>query len=490
VLAAVCVVGVLAGLALGLRQTRSPVILYVEGQRFEILTNAETVGAALRQAGFDLYPEDLISPGVEAPLEAGTTVHIERSHPVLLRADGEFAELRTRADTVAEFLAEAGIALRPADEVYMGDQLVDPTLSLQLELPLPPKLTRDGWLPARTRARAADPPVISLRRAASLVLDDGGVVTTLYTTADTVGQALYEHGVELFLGDQVTPGLQEPVSSGLSVQILRSVPVKIEVDGDSIRTRTRADTVAGVLGQEGIALQGRDRVEPALPDPVRPGMTIRVIRVREDFAIEFEPIPFETVWVADSEVEIDTVRMVQAGQLGLTKRRHRVVLEDGHEVARFLEDVWSAQQPVTKTMAYGTKIVVRTMDTPDGPIEYWRKMRVYTVSYTAASSGKSRSDPRYGYTRLGWKATKGVVAVDPTVIPLRTRMYVPGYGFARAGDTGGGIKGKLVDLCFDVGNYQSWHWWSDIYLLTPVPPPSQIRWVLPNWPRFPDRNHR
>jgi 3D (Asp-Asp-Asp) domain-containing protein len=143
--------------------------------------------------------------------------------------------------------------------------------------------------------------------------------------------------------------------------------------------------------------------------------------------------------------------------------------------------------PVTKTLSYGTKIVIRTLMTPDGPIEYWRKMRAYTVSYTAASSGKSKTHPRYGYTRLGIKATKGVVAVDPTVIPLRTRIYVPGYGRAIAADTGGGVKGKLVDLCFDVGAYQSWHWWTDIYLLTPVPPRGQIRWLLPDWPKYPDR---
>ena len=49
------------------------------------------------------------------------------------------------------------------------------------------------------------------------------------------------------------------------------------------------------------------------------------------------------------------------------------------------------------------------------------------------------------------------------------------------------MKGKLVDLCFDVGRYQSWHWWTDVYLLTPVPPASQIRWLLPDWPKYPDR---
>jgi hypothetical protein len=83
--------------------------------------------------------------------------------------------------------------------------------------------------------------------------------------------------------------------------------------------------------------------------------------------------------------------------------------------------------------------------------------------------------------------TKGIVAVDPDVIPLKTNLYVPGYGLARAGDTGGGVKGKFVDLGYDEWNYQSWHWWSDVYILTPVPPADEIAWVLPDWPRFPDR---
>jgi 3D (Asp-Asp-Asp) domain-containing protein len=193
------------------------------------------------------------------------------------------------------------------------------------------------------------------------------------------------------------------------------------------------------------------------------------------------------VWVSDPDVEIDNIRLVQEGQIGLTKRRYRVVYEDDQEVDRVLEDSWAEQAPVTKTMAYGTKIVIRTMETPDGPIEYWRKMRVYTTSYKPSSCGKPRDHPRYGYTRLGWYLKKGIVAVDPTVIPLKTKMYVPGYGLARAGDTGGGVKGKFVDLGYGDDDYQSWHWWSDIYLLTPVPAEHKIRWVLPDWPRYPDR---
>src|SRR3990167_3865473 len=58
-----------------------------------------------------------------------------------------------------------------------------------------------------------------------------------------------------------------------------------------------------------------------------------------------------------------------------------------------------------------------------------------------------------------------LVAVDPKVIPLRTRLYIPGYGFAIAGDTGGSIKGDKIDLGFDDVKTG---WWSsrftDIYL--------------------------
>jgi 3D (Asp-Asp-Asp) domain-containing protein len=214
---------------------------------------------------------------------------------------------------------------------------------------------------------------------------------------------------------------------------------------------------------------------------------IQVIRVREEYEVDFSPIPFNRITVPDSELEIDQTRLVQEGQLGINKRRYRVVYEDNQEVDRFLEDAWAELAPVTRTVAYGTKIVIRTLETPDGPIEYWRKIRVYTTSYKPASAGRPASHPRYGYTALGVKVRKGIVAVDPTVIPLRSRLYVPGYGVALAADTGGGVKGKFVDLGFEDTNYQSWHWWTDVYLLTPVPSHQKIRWVLPDWPRFPDR---
>ena len=53
-----------------------------------------------------------------------------------------------------------------------------------------------------------------------------------------------------------------------------------------------------------------------------------------------------------------------------------------------------------------------------------------------------------GTTASGLPVGPGIVAVDPTVIPLGTRLYIPGYGKGIAADVGGGIKGKIIDLWY------------------------------------------
>ena len=157
--------------------------------------------------------------------------------------------------------------------------------------------------------------------------------------------------------------------------------------------------------------------------------------------------------------------------------------EDGFEVVRQEEETWLDQEAADKIIAYGTRVIIRTLETPDGPIEYWRKIRMLATSYTAATSGKTRDHPAYGITRSGLLAGYGIVAVDPDVVDLLTDLYIPGYGPAIAGDTGGGIIGKHVDLGYDEDNLQFWRSWEDVYLLAPPPPWYDIRYVLPQWPQ-------
>jgi 3D (Asp-Asp-Asp) domain-containing protein len=73
---------------------------------------------------------------------------------------------------------------------------------------------------------------------------------------------------------------------------------------------------------------------------------------------------------------------------------------------------------------------------------------------------------------------KGIVAVDPRVVNLFQEVYVAGYGFGVAADTGGAIKGRRIDLGYDENNLVLWYNWVDLYLLTPPPDPSKIRYII------------
>ena len=54
-----------------------------------------------------------------------------------------------------------------------------------------------------------------------------------------------------------------------------------------------------------------------------------------------------------------------------------------------------------------------------------------------------------GITYTGTRARYGEIAVDPRVIPLGTKVFIPGYGIAVAEDTGGDILGNRIDLCME-----------------------------------------
>jgi len=459
--------------------TQREITLSVDGYPLSFRTHQTSVDAFLEEIGVEVNGADIVLPGLHAAL--GDKVVIERAKPVILEVDGETVERYTHSKTVGDFLLETGVALGPHDQVTIDGMEVDLEAPLSSRpMSVPRGVGKGKAMPLSLHPLSA--PRIAIHRSLSLQLFDDGVLTTLSTVAPTVGQALQENGILIYLGDRVKPGLGTPLSTGMRVYIERAKPLTILVDGRRIVTRTQMERVKEALEQEGITLGVRDHTIPDELTPLTDNMAVQVVRVREEFAIEEESIPFETVWRADPELEIDHRRLAQKGEEGLKRWLIHIRYENGQEKERVVINEWVAKEPTTKVIAYGTKIVVREMETPEGPIRYWRKIRMLATSYTAATSGKSRDHPRYGMTSLGWKATKGVIAVDPRVISLGTKMYVPGYGFGTAADTGGAVKGRHIDLAYDEDSLVLWFKWVDVYLLEPVPPPEKIRWTLPSWP--------
>ena len=154
---------------------------------------------------------------------------------------------------------------------------------------------------------------------------------------------------------------------------------------------------------------------------------------------------------------------------GILRRRFRIVYQDGVQIEEVFVEEWVEQEPVNQVIGYGTRINTATIDTPEGPREYWRVVRMRATAYTAASSGKAPDHPTYGITASGVPAGTGVVAVDPNVVPFRSEVFVPGYGIGFVGDTGGGVKGRWIDLGYDEDELVAWNGYADVYYLTPIP---------------------
>ena len=83
------------------------------------------------------------------------------------------------------------------------------------------------------------------------------------------------------------------------------------------------------------------------------------------------------------------------------------------------------------------------VETPQGYVPYTQVLGMEATAYLPTDGGGE------GLTAIGIPATYGIVAVDPDVIPLGSRVYIPGYGEALAADTGGAIYGYRIDLCME-----------------------------------------
>ncbi|MBI4300399.1 MAG: DUF348 domain-containing protein [Chloroflexi bacterium] len=455
----------------------------------------------LREAGVDVRKEDRIDPPIHRRVGSELHIAVKRSVPVTVFADGGTKVFYTTAETLGQVLEEAKLSLKHMDVLFRNGVPASPqevmlpnrkdgrSLAYQappadaarLSAPLPaaPSRGRDSLPP-----RPVVPAELMVERAVPVYVNDSGLFSAIYTTKSKLGEALQAGDVKINPGDKIYPSLDSPVEAERWVYITRSKGMTIEVDGKKLNLRTLQKLVKDVLGENGIALAPMDIIAPPIDSRVLDKMAVKITRVNEVVEAHERSIPHNSYRRADPKQEIDTPdRVAQAGSDGLLKWTERVRYENGREVKRVQEKEWVDREPKDNIVTYGTGIVIRDLQTPDGTVQYWRKIRVYATWYDARQGGKTRDDPWYGKTRLGLEAKKGVAAVDPSVIPFWTKMYVPGYGIAVVGDTGGAIKGRWIDLAFAEDEPKTWGTkWTDIYLLTPAPDLSQIRLELPDYP--------
>ncbi len=271
-----------------------------------------------------------------------------------------------------------------------------------------------------------------------------GQTIALTTTRKTVKEVLDQAKIEVGLKDEVVPAPDQPLQKNTKINITRAVRVGITADGQTFYIYTVAKTVGEVLQQAGITPGSQDKISPAPEEPIAADAEIKVSRLREEITTKEVRVAFKTLRREDPGMELGETKVLQEGAEGLKEITYRYVYQDGKRIKREKVSEKTIKEPVNRVVAYGsTGMVSRGGKT----YRFTRALTMTATGYTAGpeSTGKYAD----GYTYTGLRATRGVVAVDPKVIPLGTRLYVEGYGPALAADIGGAIKGNKIDLCFD-----------------------------------------
>jgi uncharacterized protein YabE (DUF348 family)/3D (Asp-Asp-Asp) domain-containing protein len=378
----------------------------------------------------------------------------------MLQGDGLSDALRAQAATVTVALTSA-----QADGQNTTATKFTPPLGSGL-IPQPllaeaARLATNGIYPTPGTQEAL---VMTRSYAVPFTVHEDGFTSSYKSSHITVGQALAGQGVRISEGDWISPPPESELSPGAHIYVNHAVGVRLVLGGVEHQIKTRSQNVADVLSEAGIQLEPMDGVTPEPTKPVSAGMTITVTTVRDLVEVVEEPIEYESLIQYDVELPQGERVLAEGGEYGWIRREYKVRQVNGGETLRELVSegytpprnevvtigTYVAPVAATGPVVTPTPVVAAAVATPQAAPGCTRTLNVYATWYTASSAGGS------GVTATGTGVYKGIVAVDPTVIPLGTRMYIPGYGYGTAADTGGGITGSIIDLGYGPDDVKDW----------------------------------
>lgn len=296
-----------------------------------------------------------------------------------------------------------------------------------------------------------------------VIVDGDDSVKEIITFKRYVEEVLADQNITLGSNDRLSVTKDARLKDDMKIEVYRAFFVTVTEKGESRQLIATRRTAGAALEELGYKPKKTDKITPGYDAAISDFDEITLVRVDEKTVDVVEEIPYEAKERENKALASGTKKLVQKGVSGEKLVSYKIRYEDGEEVSREKLSEEVKVQPIPQIREVGPKSVANytiasagTIQTSrSGSLAYSKVLVANATAYDASSCGKSPSHPAYGITATGRKAGYGIVAVDPRVIPLGSRLYIETsdgsyvYGTAIAADTGGAIKGNRIDLCFD-----------------------------------------
>lgn len=324
----------------------------------------------------------------------------------------------------------------------------------------------------------------------SYIITDGDRVTVHRSYSSDPYEVLTEAGIELEEEDTYETGYADGMNQ---ITVRRMQMVTVINRGAQSVIGTYGETTGSLLARMGITPGTGDTLSCSSETQTYDGMTIELVHTETRIEEEDTVVPYPVNYYEDPDLEPDAEIVLVAGQNGLTHVKSEVTYRNGKEVSRVIVQETVKMKPVTQLVIRGVDRTIMEQPADPEPTEQSVSSGSTSLGGSSSSGPSTSGGSRYdgsaetsgnvimtssgesytyvdvmtcsataytcegyvGHTYSGTLARVGAIAVDPTVIPLGTKMYVVSndgqyvYGYCVAEDIGGGIKGNKIDLYFD-----------------------------------------
>ncbi|GGE22998.1 hypothetical protein GCM10011571_26330 [Marinithermofilum abyssi] len=237
----------------------------------------------------------------------------------------------------------------------------------------------------------------------------------------------------------------QPIQKDTNIRLACKCDVSLKVGGkDPKKYTTMEPTVGEFLKEKKVQVDSNDQMNATMNEKITDNMTVVIDKIERRVQKKVETVDFDVKKEKDPELPAGEKKVEQEGKPGKAIYQVTALYKNGKAMVtdkKLVDQV----KPVTQIVKVGSgeEETASNSELASGSriagLKYSRTMQAETTGYTATGNK----------TATGTTPRRGTVAVDPDVIPLGTRLYIPGYGQAVAEDTGGAVDGNVIDLYFD-----------------------------------------